>query len=156
MNTLSLLAWLYITTPYTYRLLRFGRRTQSFNQKSSACLWLPARRCWLMWIQLWNFIGRQVKFDAFLHPNEHPERICLYLVRQFEAELAKIGHIFTKQSFTRMIKRMILLMKVVLLIWYSNMNFFFRMIYLYLAAKIGFSGFFWCFLVATKLFKSFS
>ena len=32
---------------------------------------------------------RQVKFNAFLHPNEHPERICLYLVRQFEVELAK-------------------------------------------------------------------
>ena len=31
---------------------------------------------------------------AFLLPNEHPERIGLYLVRQFEAELVKIGHIF--------------------------------------------------------------
>ena len=31
-----------------------------------------------------------MKFNAFLHPNEHPERICLYLVRQVEAELAKI------------------------------------------------------------------
>ena len=34
---------------------------------------------------------RQVKSNAFLHPNEHPERIFLYLVRQFEAEQAKIG-----------------------------------------------------------------
>ena len=33
-----------------------------------------------------------MKFNAFLQPNEHPERICSYLVRQFEAELAKIGH----------------------------------------------------------------
>ena len=40
--------------------------------------------------QLWNFKGRQVKF------NEHPESICLYLVGQFEAQLSKIGHIFTK------------------------------------------------------------
>ena len=40
-----------------------------------------------------DFMGRQVKFSAFLHPNEHPENICLYLVRQFEAEQAKIGHI---------------------------------------------------------------
>ena len=48
------------------------------------------------WTRFWNFIGRQVKFNAFLHPNDHPERICLYLVRQFEGELAKIGHIFTK------------------------------------------------------------
>ena len=61
-------------------------------------------------------MGRQVKFNAFLHPNEHSERICLYRVRQFEAELAKIGHIFTKKNFTRMVKKKILLMKVVLLI----------------------------------------
>ena len=40
--------------------------------------------------------GREAKFNAFLHPNEHPERICVYLVRQFDAELVKIGHIFTK------------------------------------------------------------
>ena len=46
-----------------------------------------------------------MKFNAFLHPNEHPQRICLYLVRQFEAELAKIGHIFTKESFTRMVQK---------------------------------------------------
>ena len=45
-----------------------------------------------------------MKFNAFLHPNEHPERICLHLVRQFEAEMAKIGHIFTKQTFTKKTK----------------------------------------------------
>ena len=39
-----------------------------------------------------------MKFNAFLHPNEHPERICLYLVRQFEAEQAKIGHFQISQS----------------------------------------------------------
>ena len=46
-----------------------------------------------------------MKFNAFLHTNEHPERICLYLVRQFEAELAKIWQIFTKYSFSRMVKK---------------------------------------------------
>ena len=46
-----------------------------------------------------------MNFNAFLHVNVHPERICLYLVRQFEAELVKIGHIFTKQSFTRMVTK---------------------------------------------------
>ena len=56
-----------------------------------------------------------MKFNAFLHPNEHPERICLYLVRQFDVELVKIGYIFTKQSFTRMVEKNAL-MKVVLLI----------------------------------------
>ena len=39
-----------------------------------------------------------MKFNAFLHPNEHPERICSYLVRQFEAELAKIGHFQISES----------------------------------------------------------
>ena len=39
-----------------------------------------------------------MKFNAFLHPNEHPERICSYRVRQFEAELAKIGHFQISKS----------------------------------------------------------
>ena len=43
-----------------------------------------------------EFCREAVKLNAFLRPNEHPERICLYLVRQFEAELVKIGHIFDK------------------------------------------------------------
>ena len=36
-------------------------------------------------------------FNAFFHQTEHPGRICLYLVRQFEAELTKMG-IFRFQS----------------------------------------------------------
>ena len=91
---------------------------------------------WVLWPQLWNFLGRRVKFNAFLHPNEHSERICFYLVRQFEAELSKIGHNITKQSFSRMVRKIMLLMKVVLLIWYSNKNFYFRKIESYLASKI--------------------
>ena len=39
-----------------------------------------------------------MKFIAFLHPNEHPERICPYLVRQFEAKLAKVGPFQTSKS----------------------------------------------------------
>ena len=46
-----------------------------------------------------------MKFNAFLHPNEHPERICLYFVKQFDAELAKVGHVFTEQSFTTMVEK---------------------------------------------------
>ena len=54
--------------------------------------------CPLVWPQLWNFIERRVKFNAFLHSNEDPERICLY---QFEAELAKIGHFRFQSQFLR-------------------------------------------------------
>ena len=50
----------------------------------------------LVWPRSWHFLGRQVKFNRFLVPNEHPERICLYLVRQLDDEPAKIRHIFTK------------------------------------------------------------
>ena len=39
-----------------------------------------------------------MKFNAILHPSEHSERICLYLVRQFEAELAKLGHFQISKS----------------------------------------------------------
>ena len=40
-----------------------------------------------------------MKFNRFLVPNEHPERICLYLVRQLDDEPAKIRQIFTKGEF---------------------------------------------------------
>ena len=46
--------------------------------------------CLLVWWRLWNFIVRQVNFNTFLHPYEPPDRIFLYLVRQFEAVLSKI------------------------------------------------------------------
>ena len=45
---------------------------------------------------VWNFIERQVKFNAFLYPNEHPERNCLFPVRQFDVELVKIWYIFSE------------------------------------------------------------
>ena len=70
-------------------------KIQNSNQGLLSC---ETKALPLVWTWLWNFIGRQVKFNAFLHPNEHPERICLYLVRQFEAELAKIGHFQISKS----------------------------------------------------------
>ena len=50
------------------------------------------------WWQLWNFIVKQMKFNRFLHSNEHPERICLYLVRQLDYELSKVGHFQISKS----------------------------------------------------------
>ena len=41
---------------------------------------------------LWSFLGSQAKFNSFLVTDEHPERICLYLVREFDDEPSKIGH----------------------------------------------------------------
>ena len=44
--------------------------------------------------------------EVFFITNEYPERICLYLVRQFEGDLAaKIGQILTKTSFTGIVKK---------------------------------------------------
>ena len=54
--------------------------------------------CLLMWPRLWNFIGSQAKFNYFLVTNEHPERICLYLVREFDDEPSKIGHFQISKS----------------------------------------------------------
>ena len=48
------------------------------------------------WWKSWNFIVWQLKFNRFLHPNEHPLRIFWYLARLFDWEPAKIGHNFTK------------------------------------------------------------
>ena len=47
---------------------------------------------------MWNFIGSQAKFNSFLVTNEHPERICLYLVREFDDEPSKIGHFQISKS----------------------------------------------------------
>ena len=52
----------------------------------------------LIWPRLWNFIGSQAKFNSFLVTNEHPERICLYLVREFDYEPSKIGHFQISKS----------------------------------------------------------
>ena len=55
--------------------------------------------CTLIWPRFWNFIGSQAKFNSFLVTNEHPERICLYLVREFDYEPSKIGHFQISKSF---------------------------------------------------------
>ena len=47
---------------------------------------------------MWNFVGSQAKFDSFLVTNEHPERICLYLVWEFDDEPSKIGHFQISKS----------------------------------------------------------
>ena len=44
----------------------------------------------------------QVKFNIFLHLNEHAQRIFWYIVRRFEAGSSKIGHIFTKYSILKL------------------------------------------------------
>ena len=44
------------------------------------------------WWRLRNFMVRQVKFNLFLHPNEPPQRIFWYIVRQLEAKPSKIWH----------------------------------------------------------------
>ena len=54
---------------------------------------------------MWNLIGRQAKISRFLHLNDHPERRILYLVRQFVAQLAKLGHIFTIKGFTKIVEK---------------------------------------------------
>ena len=52
----------------------------------------------VIWPRLWNFIGSQAKFNSFLVTNEDPERICLYLGREFNDKPSKIGHFQTSKS----------------------------------------------------------
>ena len=68
----------------------------------------------------------QLKFNRYVHVNEHSKRILYYLVRPFDVESSKIGHHFTKEISLRMIY--IKLMKVVLLIKYSVEKIIFRKI----------------------------
>ena len=46
----------------------------------------------------------RVKFNSFMVTNEHPERICLYLVRQFDEEPSKIGLIFKPAEQRRLLR----------------------------------------------------
>ena len=48
--------------------------------------------------RLWNFIVFQVKFNRFLHPNEHTQKIFYDLVRRFGAVPSKIGHFQSSES----------------------------------------------------------
>ena len=55
-------------------------------------------KCSLIWPRLWNFIESQEKFNRILITNEHPERICLYLIREFDDEPSKIRHFQISKS----------------------------------------------------------
>ena len=45
---------------------------------------------WLLgWWQLWNFLVLKLKFNRFLSPNEHSQRIFWYLARQLSWEPKK-------------------------------------------------------------------
>ena len=69
---------------------------------SRVCIVLKIARtiktCTLIWPRLWNFTRSQSKFKTFLVTNEYPERICLYLVREFDDEPSKIGHFQISKS----------------------------------------------------------
>ena len=73
---------------------------------------------------------RQIKFNRFLNPNEYPQRIFWDLVRLFDRELSKIGHIFTKQPCLEINEIDNTIKKAVLLIHYmhSDKKTNFRMI----------------------------
>ena len=48
------------------------------------------------WLQAWDFIVWQLKFNRFLHPNVQPQWIFWHLTRELSWEVTKIWHIFTK------------------------------------------------------------
>ena len=50
----------------------------------------------IVWLQLWNLLVYQVKFNRFLYPNEHIERVFWLIGRLFEVEPVSLGHIFTR------------------------------------------------------------
>ena len=54
----------------------------------------------LAWPRSWNFMGRkQMKFNIFIHLDEHTERICLFLVRQLlDVVPPKIWHFQISKS----------------------------------------------------------
>ena len=71
---------------------------ETYNSNFTRYNLISSLACWLIWPRLWNFIWRQLKFNRPLHSNEHSERICLYLVRQLDYELSKVGHFQISKS----------------------------------------------------------
>ena len=68
-----------------------------------------------MWTRLWNFMVRQVKLNRFLHPNDLPQRIFWYLIRQLDWMESKVGYFqFFKSTFRSKINLIILKMIFVL------------------------------------------
>ena len=61
----------------------------------------------LAWTKRWSFMVCQVKFNSFLHPEEHAQRIFSYLVKQFVCRPLKlenkVGH--SSAIFGTMIKK---------------------------------------------------
>ena len=52
----------------------------------------------VVWWRLWNFSWDQMKFNTFLYPNKHTQRIFWYLVTWFDCEPSKIGHFQSSKS----------------------------------------------------------
>ena len=86
--------------------------------------------CSVVWWQLYNFLVVQVKFNRFLHSNEHPKWILCYLVRLFDVVSSKIGHHFTNKFSSEWFIFKRLSLKVVLLIGYSVKEIIFMKIQL--------------------------
>ena len=52
----------------------------------------------LAWWRLRNFIGRHMKFNSFLHPNEQAQRIFWCFVKRFDWKPSKIGIFWYSKS----------------------------------------------------------
>ena len=89
---------------------------------------------------MWKFIARHMKFIRFLNSNEYSQRIFWYLGRQLRCEPTKIGHIFTNKIWWTWIKLKMLLIRIVLLVLYSNAKTCTGWLSPFLALKIDFEN----------------
>ena len=108
MRGLSELIWEYQNSTHGRRTLdsymkwhviKFARSALSEPYRDAGKILEKVSLFTLAWWQLWNFIECQAKFNRFLYPNEHIQRIFWYLVRLFESELSKIGNFQSLESF---------------------------------------------------------
>ena len=76
-----------------------GAAQRDSEQRPGPRATVVAAYCIVAWWQLLNFIECQAKFNRFLNPNEHVQRIFWYLARLFESELSKIGNFQSSESF---------------------------------------------------------
>ena len=78
----------------------------------------------LLGLQLWDFIVRQVEFNRYFHPNEHPQKIFWCLEKPFDWGVLKKSYFSFQSQFLRSKINFILLKFVFLLeYWIRRTNF---------------------------------
>ena len=101
-----------------------GCITQAQPKKWCTLMYL----CCLVWWQWWNIIVWQMIFNRFLHPNDLPQRIFWYLIRQLDWRESKMGYFQFLKSIFRPKINLIILKRILVIEYQTKRRTFSNMI----------------------------